>query len=47
MLRGGTFSAWAIAGTAVFKIVVSSASMKNPTATSQGSRRLEVCAGIN
>src|ERR1700675_2033718 len=45
MLSGGTCSACAIAGTAVFKIVVSSASMKKPTATSQGSSRLAVGLG--
>jgi hypothetical protein len=37
MLSGGTLSASAMAGTAVFKMVVSKDSMKNPTATSQGS----------
>src|SRR6266851_7037664 len=42
MLSGGTLSACAMAGTAVFRIVVSSDSMKKPTATSQGSRRLAV-----
>lgn len=31
-----------MAGTAVFKMVVSRDSMKNPTATSQGSNRLAV-----
>src|SRR5271155_3439760 len=40
MLRGATWSAAAIVGTAVFKIVVSSDSMKNATATSHGSSRL-------
>jgi hypothetical protein len=39
MLRGVTASACDIAGTAVFKIVVSSDSMKNATATSHGSTR--------
>src|SRR5882762_985732 len=42
MLSGGTLSACAMAGTAVFRIVVSNDSMKKPTATSQGSRRLAV-----
>src|ERR1039458_1731531 len=42
MLSGGTFKASAMAGTAVFRIVVSSDSMKNPTATSHGSSRLAV-----
>src|SRR5450755_4634769 len=42
MLRGGTLSACAMAGTAVFRIVVSSDSMKNPTATSHGTSRLAV-----
>ena len=39
MLSGTTPSALAMAGTAVFKTVVSSDSMKKATATSQGSRR--------
>ena len=39
MLSGATASALAMAGTAVFKIVVSSDSMKNATATSHGSNR--------
>jgi hypothetical protein len=34
-----------MAGTAVFRMVVSSDSMKNPTATSQGSNRLAVALG--
>src|SRR5579863_3752541 len=42
MLSGGTCRACAMAGTAVFKMVVSSDSMKKPTATSQGSSRLAV-----
>src|SRR5882724_4347356 len=42
MASGGTLSACAIAGTAVFRMVVSNDSMKKPTATSQGSRRLAV-----
>ena len=37
---GATLSAAAMVGTAVFRIVVSSDSMKNATATSQGNRRL-------
>src|SRR5882757_644243 len=45
MLSGGTFSACAMVGTAVFRIVVSSASMKKPMATSQGSSRLAVSLG--
>jgi len=36
MLSGATFRAAAIAGTAVFRIVVSSDSIKNATATSHG-----------
>jgi hypothetical protein len=40
MLRGATWSAAAIAGTAVLRIVVSNDSMKNATAISQGTRRL-------
>jgi hypothetical protein len=39
MLSGTTSSAFAIAGTAVFKMVVSSDSMKSATATSQGKSR--------
>lgn len=45
MLSGATPSALAIVGTAVFKIVVSSASMKKATATSHGSNRLADPAG--
>ena len=45
MLNGATLSAWAIAGTAVLRIVVSSDSMKKPTATNQGSSRLAVAVG--
>lgn len=45
MLRTGTFNACAIAGTAVFKIVVSSCSNRNATATSQGSNFLLVVDG--
>src|ERR1700677_966302 len=40
MSSGGTSRACAIFGTAVFRMVVSSDSMKNPTATSQGKSRL-------
>jgi hypothetical protein len=40
MLSGVTFSASDMAGTAVFRIVVSSDSMKNATATSHGKSRL-------
>ena len=40
MLSGATLRASEIAGTAVFKIVVSSDSIKNATATSHGRRRL-------
>jgi hypothetical protein len=36
MLSGATFSASETTGTAVFRIVVSSDSMKNATATSHG-----------
>ena len=39
MLNGATPSALAIAGTAVFRIVVSSDCMKNATATSHGKNR--------
>jgi hypothetical protein len=39
MLSGATLSASAIAGTAVLRMVVSSDSMKNATATSQGKSR--------
>jgi len=42
MLKTGTLSAWAMAGAAVLRIVVSNDSMKNPTATSHGSNRLAV-----
>jgi hypothetical protein len=34
-------------GTAVFRIVVSSDSMKNATATSQGSMRLTAAEGVS
>src|SRR4030088_3388387 len=46
MLSGGTLSASATAGTAVFRMVVSSDSMKNPTATNQGRRRLAVSVRV-
>jgi hypothetical protein len=39
MLSGATPSAFDITGTAVFRIVVSSDSMKSATATSQGKSR--------
>src|SRR5207247_10600659 len=39
MLSGATASAFAMAGTAVFRIVVSSDSMKKATATSHGNNR--------
>ena len=39
MLSGATRSASAMVGTAVFRIVVSSDSMKNATATSHGNSR--------
>jgi hypothetical protein len=42
MLRGPTWSAAEMAGTAVLRMVVSSDSMKKATATSQGRRRLAV-----
>ena len=45
MLSGATLRASAMAGTAVFRMVVSSDSMKNATATSQGSRRLAAVVG--
>jgi hypothetical protein len=41
MLSGATWRAAEMAGTAVFRMVVSSDSMKNATATSHGRRRLE------
>src|SRR6202040_1506926 len=40
MLNGATLSASAMVGTAVFRIVVSSDSIKKATATSQGNNRL-------
>jgi hypothetical protein len=46
MLRGVTLSAAEIAGTAVFRIVVSNDSIKNATATSHGNRRLPASEGI-
>ena len=45
MLSAVTPRAAEIAGTAVFKIVVSSASMKKATATSHGSSRLLAAEG--
>jgi hypothetical protein len=47
MLNGATPRADEIAGTAVFKIVVSSDSMKNATATSHGKRRLAAADGAD
>jgi hypothetical protein len=44
MLSGVTLRAAEIVGTAVFRIVVSSDSMKNATATSHGNSRLLACA---
>ena len=40
ILSGTTLRAWAMVGTAVFRIVVSSDSMKKATATSHGNSRL-------
>src|ERR1019366_7631720 len=45
MLSGATWSASETAGTAVFRIVVSSDSMKNATATSQGNKAVPARAG--
>jgi hypothetical protein len=45
MLRGAMPRAEEIAGTAVLRIVVSSDSIKNATATSHGKRRLETPEG--
>src|ERR1043165_8149630 len=45
MLSGATASAFAMAGTAVFRIVVSSDSMKKATATSQGNNRFTDVSG--
>src|ERR1035441_320073 len=45
MLRGTTPSASAMVGPAVLRIVVSSDSIRNATATSQGSRRLTEGSG--
>src|SRR5271170_2720198 len=47
MLSGATLRASEIAGTAVFRIVVSSDSMKNATATSHGKSRLLAVDGEN
>lgn len=46
MLRGATWRASAIVGTAVFRIVVSSDSIKNATAISHGSSRLLDSASV-
>ena len=46
MLSGATLSASEIAGTAVFRIVVSSDSIKNATATSHGKNRLLDADGV-
>jgi hypothetical protein len=46
MLNGATRSAAAIFGTAVFKMVVSSDSMKNATATNHGNSRLLRALGV-
>jgi hypothetical protein len=46
MLSGATLSASEIAGTAVFRIVVSSDSIKNATATSHGKSRLLDADGV-
>src|SRR5580698_9335448 len=45
MLSGVTASALEITGTAVFRMVVSSDSMKKATATSHGSRRFTASGG--
>src|SRR5277367_2701367 len=45
MLRGVTCNAAEIAGTAVFKMVVSSDSIKNANATNQGSKRFAASEG--
>jgi hypothetical protein len=45
MLRGATWRAEEIAGTAVLRIVVSSDSMKKATATSHGKRRFDASDG--
>ena len=50
MLNGATPSALAMAGTAVFRIVVSSDCMKKATATSHGKKRftasIEIAEGV-
>jgi hypothetical protein len=46
MLSGATPRAAEIAGTAVFRMVVSKDSIKNATATSQGKRRLDDAEGF-
>jgi hypothetical protein len=45
MFKGETWSAAEMAGTAVFRMVVSSDSMKNATATSHGKTRLLAVPG--
>src|ERR1700690_616861 len=45
MLSGATPRAWAMAGTAVLRTVVSSDSMKNATATSHGNNRFADAPG--
>ena len=47
MFNGATLSATEIVGTAVFRIVVSSDSMKNATATSHGKSRLLAADGVD
>src|ERR1700733_3915350 len=47
MLRGATPRAEEMVGTAVLRIVVSSDSIKNATATSHGRSRLEVSEGLD
>ncbi len=47
MLRGATSSAAAIAGTAVFRIVVSSDSIKTAMATNHGRSRLTESLGVD
>src|ERR1035437_7383342 len=47
MLSGGTLRASEMAGTAVFRIVVSNDSIKNATATSHGKRRLPEAVGLD
>ena len=47
MLSGVTAKAFEITGTAVFRIVVSSDSIKNATATSHGNRRRAASDGVD